>query len=220
MNLTDVIGPIMVGPSSSHTAGVVRIGKVAYSILGYTPKEAEVKFYRSFAKTYKGHGSDKAIVGGLLNFEPDDERIRDSITYAKNLGYNFNIIPSDRYTKHPNTVKITALDINGEKCEITAESVGGGDIRIRKINRIDVELDGTYDTIITNHIDVPGVVTKITGILFDHNINIATMKVFRDSKGEKAMMLIEIDSKPEKETMEEINKLPNIYDVTFVPKIF
>ncbi len=220
MNLTDVIGPIMVGPSSSHTAGVVRIGKVAYCILGHTPKEAEIKFYRSFAKTYKGHGSDKAIIGGLLNFEPDDERIRDSIAYAENLGYKFNIVPSDRYTTHPNTVKITAQDINNKKCEIIAESVGGGDIRIRKINHIDVELDGTYDTIITNHIDVPGVVTKITGILFQHNINIATMKVFRDNKGEKAMMLIEIDSKPTNNILEEINELENIYDVTFVPKIF
>ncbi len=220
MNLTDVIGPIMVGPSSSHTAGVVRIGKVAYSILGHTPKTAKIKFYRSFAKTYKGHGSDKAVVAGLLNFEPDDTRIRDSLAYAKKLGFDFEIIPSDRYTTHPNTVKISALDVNGDNCEITAESVGGGDIRIRKINKIDVELDGTYHTIITNHNDVPGVVTKITGILYKFGINIATMKVFRSNKGEDAMMLIEVDSEPLDSVFQEINKLEHIYNVTFVPKIF
>ncbi len=220
MNIMEVIGPIMVGPSSSHTAGVVRLGKVCYRIFGHTPKEVEITFYRSFAKTYKGHGSDKAIVAGLLNFETDDERIKNSIEYAKDLGYEFNIKTSDRYTKHPNTVKVVALDKNGLQCEIFGESVGGGDIRIRKIDNIDVELDGTYDTIITRHEDKPGVVTRLTKLLYEADINIATMKVFRANKGDDAIMFIEVDSEPTNALILEMQKLTNVHDIKFIPKIF
>ncbi len=220
MNLMEVVGPIMVGPSSSHTAGVVRLGKVCYRIFGHTPKVVDVTFYRSFAKTYKGHGSDKAIVAGLLNFETDDERIKDSIKYAKELGYEFNIKTSDRYTNHPNTVKVVALDRSGVECEIIGESIGGGDIRIRKIDKIDVELDGTYHTIITRHEDRPGIVSKLTKLLYEANINIATMKVFRANKGDDAIMLVEVDSEPPNELNIAMQELENVHDIKFIPKIF
>ncbi|MFV0441171.1 MAG: L-serine ammonia-lyase, iron-sulfur-dependent subunit beta [Lachnospirales bacterium] len=220
MNLTDVIGPVMVGPSSSHTAGVVRIGKVARSIFGGTPKELEIIFYRSFAKTYKGHGSDKAIVAGLLGFEPDDVRIRNSVEYAIKEGYEFNINPSDRHTTHPNTVRLKGYDKSGQWCEVTAESIGGGEIRIRKINQVDVELDGSYDTIITRHRDKPGVVSKLSKILYDADINIATMKVYRDSKGEQAIMLIEVDSRPDVGVINQMSEVDGLDDVKFISKIF
>ncbi|MFV0520134.1 MAG: L-serine ammonia-lyase, iron-sulfur-dependent subunit beta [Lachnospirales bacterium] len=220
MNIMQVVGPIMVGPSSSHTAGVVRLGKVCYRILGGTPKEAEITFYRSFAKTYKGHGSDKAIVAGLLNFTTDDERIVNAVEYAKELGFDFRITPSEKYSRHPNTVKVVAKDVHGNQCEILGESIGGGEIRVRKIDGIDVELDGTYDTIITHHKDEPGVVTKLTKILYEANINIATMKVFRANKGDSAIMFVEVDHKPSKEIIEDMKKLNSIQDIKFIPKIF
>ncbi len=219
MDIFDVIGPIMVGPSSSHTAGVVKIGKITNKILGYVPKNVEITFYGSFAETFQGHGSDKAIMSGIMGFETNDERIINSLEIAKEQGISFKIITSSKNTRHPNTVKIIADDVNGVKTEVLAESIGGGNILVRKINQIDVELDGTYNTIITYHNDVPGVVLNVSKILYDHNINISNMRVFCSQEKDSAIMLIDIHHMPKKQVLEQIENIENIRNVQFVPKI-
>lgn len=219
MNIFDIIGPVMVGPSSSHTAGVVRIGNVCYNIFGYTPKDITITFYGSFAKTYKGHGSDKAIVAGLLNFKPDDTRIITSLQYAKEQGYNIKFLCSESHTRHANTIKIEGIGIDDNPISILAESVGGANILIRRINDTDLEIDGTYDTLVAGHLDKPGVIKDVSQILYDNNINIATMKVFRSIKGTDAMMIIEVDDAINDNIIKLIKECIHINTIRFVPKI-
>ncbi len=219
MNIFNIIGPIMIGPSSSHTAGVVRVGLISYNIFGKTPKDIEVIFYGSFAKTYIGHGSDKAIMGGLLGMNTNDENIRHSLSLAKKNGINFKFTTSEDITKHPNTLKIIGKSIKDDIITITGESVGGGNIVIRKINDLAVELDGTYDTILINHVDLPGVVKNVTSVLYENKINIANMKVYRSEKGGNAMMIIESDEKLEETITTKISDIINIKNATIIPKI-
>lgn len=218
MNIFDIIGPVMVGPSSSHTAGVVRIGNFVYKLFGMTPREVKITFYGSFADTYKGHGSDRAIVAGLLGYDTDDSRIIDALEIAVNEGYNFDITTSANIMPHPNTVMIEAFDKQGNHHRIIAESVGGSNIRIVKINEIDVDLDGTCDALITSHFDKPGVVSDVSHILYAEKINIVGMKVFSTKKGE-AIMMVEIDSTPSERAIQLINEVENINTVQYVKKI-
>ncbi len=216
MNIFDVIGPVMIGPSSSHTAGVVKIGNTCSKILGCKPKIATITFYGSFAETYVGHGSDKAIIAGLLGYTPFDTRIKTSIDDANNLGYNFKIETSNRKTRHPNTVKVVANDANGSQMTIIGESLGGGAISICKINDMKVSLNGDYNTIILKYIDKPGTVKDVSAILYDFNINIATMKVIRISKGGEAIMLLEVDSSIDDVLAKTISSLPFVDDAKFI----
>lgn len=218
MNIFDIIGPVMVGPSSSHTAGVVRIGNFVYKLFGTTPKEVKITFYGSFADTYKGHGSDRAIVAGLLGYDTDDSRIIDALDIAVNEGYRFDITTSSNNMPHPNTVMIEAYDTRGNHHRIIAESIGGSNIRIVKINEIDVDLDGSCDALITSHFDKPGVVSNVSHILYAEKINIVGMKVFSTKKGE-AIMMVEIDNTPSDKALELINEVENINTVQYVKKI-
>ncbi len=216
MNLLDIIGPIMIGPSSSHTAGVVRIGNVAAKILGATPDNIVVKFHGSFAKTYVGHGSDKAIIGGLMGFSTDDEKIRDSLKIAEDAGINYSFQTIKLVNVHPNTV---ALDISAKdkgSIYIQAESIGGGNILIRKIDDVTVSFSGLYDAIIIRHLDMPGVISIVTNILAVERINVAKMEVYRSFKGGEAIMIIETDGSLDKSLEKMLEVLPHIIKATVV----
>ena len=215
MQIFDVLGPVMIGPSSSHTAGVVRIGNVARRILGHTPSRAVVQFHGSLAKTYRGHGSDKAIIAGLLGFRPDDVRIRDSLKLAEEAGLSYEIKTVTLEDVHPNTVVLDLFcDKTSGSFTLQASSVGGGSILVQKINDIDVLFDGYYDTLIVIHQDAPGAVTLVTNVLSVEKINIAGMKLYRAKKGGRAIMVLEVDGHLDKKIASVISALPRIEQVT------
>jgi len=201
----------MVGPSSTHTAGAVRIGFLAYKILGEIPKEVSILFHGSFAETYRGHGTDLAIVSGLLGLKADDERIRDALDIAKkkNIKISFRKIDlGNEY--HSNTVKIIIKGKVVPKIEIIASSVGGGNVVIVEINGFSTELTGNYNTVITLHKDKPGIVASVTGLLSKYGVNIASMNVSRRAKGRDAFMAIEVDGEISKKFLQEISSLEEI----------
>ena len=190
----DIVGPRMTGPSSSHTAGAARIALIARRIINRPVKEVHFTLYGSFAETGRGHGTDKALIGGILGFEPDDVRIREAYKYAREKGVLVNIIMSDEPTRHPNTVKIEACDENNQWSEVKGESIGGGNILITEIDHLEVELSGDYPTLIIRHHDEPGVIAEVSHVLAQMRVNIAFMKVFRHGRGEDAYMCIETDT--------------------------
>lgn len=189
----DIVGPVMIGPSSSHTAGAVRLGLMVRKILGEPAVRAEIGLYGSFAQTYRGHGTDKALIAGILGFALDDERIRDALALARGRGLDFSFQKAQLEQAHPNTAVIHLTGASGRTARVRGASVGGGNIRITNIDGYEVELTGTYPALITIHHDRPGVITKVTQILARYEYNIAFMRVSRHSRGEMAMMILELD---------------------------
>ncbi len=189
----DIIGPRMTGPSSSHTAGAVRLAHIARQIAGQDVAQAAFTLYGSFAETGKGHGTDKALVAGVLGMEPDDVRIKEAYAVAREQGVPICVEFSDEPAKHPNTARIVITGANGQETEIVGESVGGGNIRIFEINGLEVEFSGEYPTLVIQHNDQPGVIAEVSHVLAQLNVNIAFMRVFRHGKGEDAYMTIETD---------------------------
>lgn len=202
--LFDLIGPQMIGPSSSHTAGVARIGYVASRMAGGCVKKAIVTLYGSFAETGKGHGTDKAVIAGLLGFAPDDDRLRIAPQLAKEWGRDIRVEFSDEEMKHPNTAGIVFENEDGRKIHMTGASIGGGNIEIQSINGMDVSFGCDYPTLLIFHQDRPGVISSVTGVLAEHEINIAFMKVFRNSRWQNACMVIETDGEVEDCLVEQI----------------
>lgn len=190
----DIVGPRMTGPSSSHTAGAARIALLARRIINHEIREVRFTLYGSFAETGRGHGTDKALIAGILGFEPDDPRIRYAYDYAKEQGVLVNVIMSEEPMRHPNTVKIEACDENDNWTEVMGESIGGGNILITEIDHLEVELSGDYPTLIIRHHDEPGVIAEVSHVLAQLRINIAFMRVFRHGRGEDAYMCIETDT--------------------------
>lgn len=215
----DIIGPIMIGPSSSHTAGAVRIGKYARSILGTTPVSATIRFSGSFAKTYMGHGTDKAIVAGILGMETDDERIRISMNVAREAGLAFSFEEVEIDGAHPNTAQVILKDANGKEVLVQGASIGGGNIIINRINDTIVAITGKSDTLIVPHQDVPGMIAIVSNILAEHRVNIHSFSLCRDHKGGTAVMTIEIDGKIEDSINQVILKQPHILDSTILKAI-
>ena len=216
MDVFDIIGPIMVGPSSSHTAGACRIGKYARGILSEEPMNAIIKLSGSFKKTYRGHGTDKAIIAGLLGFNEDDERIRDSIEIAKKEGRNFTIVEEDIENAHANTAEITMTKTNGEKVIIEGASIGGGNILITRINDAKVHINGLFDVLVVGHVDIPGMVYKITKILYEWKININGLSLHREEKSGNAVAIIEVDDKISDKLCDEMRAIENIKYVTLL----
>ena len=216
MDVFDIIGPIMVGPSSSHTAGACRIGKYARGILSEEPMNAVIKLSGSFKKTYRGHGTDKAIIAGLLGFNEDDERIRDSIEIAKREGRNFTIVEEDIENAHANTAEITMTKTNGEKVIIEGASIGGGNILITRINDAKVHINGLFDVLVVGHVDIPGMVYKITKILYEWKININGLSLHREEKSGNAVAIIEVDDKISDKLCDEMRAIENIKYVTLL----
>lgn len=216
MDVFDIIGPIMVGPSSSHTAGACRIGKYARGILSEEPMNAVIKLSGSFKKTYRGHGTDKAIIAGLLGFNEDDERIRDSIEIAKKEGRNFTIVEEDIENAHANTAEITMTKTNGEKVIIEGASIGGGNILITRINDAKVSINGLFDVLVVGHVDMPGMVYKITKVLYAWKININGLSLHREEKSGNAVAIIEVDDKISDKLCDEMRAIENIKYVTLL----
>ena len=216
MDVFDIIGPIMVGPSSSHTAGACRIGKYARGILSEEPMNAVIKLSGSFKKTYKGHGTDKAIIAGLLGFNEDDERIRESIEFAKKEGRNFTILEEDIENTHANTAEIIMTKENGEKVVIQGSSIGGGNILITKINDAKVNINGLFDVLVVGHVDIPGMVYKITKVLYQWKININGLSLHREEKSGNAVAIIEVDDKIDDKLCDEMREVENVQYVTLL----
>jgi L-serine dehydratase len=209
----DILGPIMIGPSSSHTAGAARLAKVASIIAGKNIVSVQFILHGSFAKTYKGHGSDKALVAGILGMDPWDDKLKDSLGIAEKLGLFVEFIPGDLGDVHPNTVKFIITKKSGRIVEIVGSSVGGGNILIFEVDGQPVAFRGNYPTIIISHKDIPGMISKVSTVLFDENINIATMNVYRNSRGLNAAMVFETDTIVPKDVLEKIKILGNIYNI-------
>ncbi len=202
----DLIGPQMIGPSSSHTAGAARLGEVAYRFANQKIKKARVTLYGSFADTGKGHGTDKAIVAGLLGLSPDDSRLRDSLQLAAEQKKDITVEFSGQSMNHPNTARIVVEDEKGRVIDLLGASVGGGSIEIQGINGMEVSFGCEYPTILIFHRDRPGVINKVTGVLAEEKINIAFMRVFRNSRWQNACMIIETDGEIRSELLEHIRK--------------
>lgn len=211
----DILGPVMIGPSSSHTAGAARLGKIAQIIAGGSKTIEKVNFilHGSFSKTYKGHGTDKALVAGILGMDPWDSRIRNSFELAKNDDLKFEFTGMDLGDVHPNTVKFVIDKKDNTKIEIMGSSIGGGNIKIIEINGQSMDFSGSYPTLIIYHKDIPGMISKISTIIYQSNINIAFLKVYRSGKGVSASMIFETDNVVPDELINEIKLLKNVKDV-------
>ncbi|HCW05877.1 MAG TPA: L-serine ammonia-lyase, iron-sulfur-dependent, subunit beta [Cytophagales bacterium] len=215
----DMIGPVMIGPSSSHTAGVVRIARVAIRILGGIPDEAEIIFYNSFARTYEGHGSDRAILAGLMDFETDDKRIKQAIEIAteRGLKYHFKSI-GNASTMHPNSIRVK-LKKGNDEVEVLGESKGGGIINIAEVNGFRANFNAALYTLIIFADDVKGSVAFIANVLAHDDCNIATMSVSRKGKNDLACLVIEMDSKVKPVTFEYLKSLSWIKEVKSIAQI-
>lgn len=203
----------MIGPSSSHTAGAARIGRVARSIFGREPKWASISLYGSFAQTYKGHGTDVAIIGGILDFDTDDERIIKAIDIATEKGMKISFVEEDAITEHPNTARVFIGDDQGE-LELVGISIGGGKIEIIELNGFELKLSGHHPAILVVHNDRFGAIANVASVLAKHEINIGHMEVSRKEVGKLALMTIEVDHNIEDSVLHEIEQLPNILRVT------
>ncbi|WP_215225842.1 L-serine ammonia-lyase, iron-sulfur-dependent subunit beta [Echinicola shivajiensis] len=215
----DMIGPIMIGPSSSHTAGVVRIARAAIKVLGSIPDKALITFYNSFASTYEGHGSDKAVIGGLLDFKTDDVRIKQSLDLAEERGleYSFKSI-GNASVYHPNTIKLN-LEKGERKVEVIGESLGGGLINISAVDGFHADFSAQEHTLIIKADDVSGAIAFITSILAQEKANIATMSVSRKGKREIACHVIEMDSGLNPITIQYLESIGWIHELIYIPKI-
>ncbi len=215
-SIFDIIGPIMVGPSSSHTAGAARIGKTAREIFGRCPQKAKITFYGSFAQTYRGHGTDLAIVGGILDLNADDEKIIRSFEIAKEQGVaiEFVTVPEES-AYHPNTAKVSLVDDQGS-FELVGISIGGGKITIKEIEGFKISLSGENPTLLVFHHDRYGAIARVAQILALNRINVAHMEVARKSKGDLALMVIETDQEIPGETLEDVKKIDHVYNVALL----
>ena len=208
VSLLDIIGPVMVGPSSSHTAGACRIGLLARCLVGGTPQRARVELHGSVARTGEGHGTDKAIVGGLMGFRPDDERLRTALEIADRDGLEFRFEKTTlSEDAHPNTVRLT-LERGDRHAVMTGSSLGAGRVLVTDIDGYPVEVTGNYHTIVLVAEDVKGSVARIATTLSEHNLNIATLRLTRKARGGDAFMVIEIDDVPTEGVRDEIRALP------------
>lgn len=218
-SIFDMIGPVMIGPSSSHTAGVVRIARAALKLLGGVPEEADIIFYNSFARTYEGHGSDRAIIAGLLDYKTDDKRIKDSLDLAKenNLKYNFKSI-GNASALHPNTIRLN-LKLGDKKIEVLGESKGGGVINIAEVNGFKADFSASLHTMIIFADDVRGSIAFLANVLAHDDCNIATMSVSRKGKNDLACLVIEIDSGVKPVTLAYVRSLSWVKEVIYIPDI-
>jgi L-serine dehydratase len=216
LGVFDIIGPIMIGPSSSHTAGAVRIGKYAYLILGERPVKAGITFSGSFAKTYRGHGTDKAIIAGLLGMNTDDKRICNSLEIAREEGLEYTFDTMTLEGVHPNTADIELEGESGRKVNVRGSSIGGGNILMTKINGADVMISGKSAVLIITHRDIPGMVAQVSNVLGSSGININNFSLNREEKGGIAIMTIEIDGGIGPSIQRIIQTIPDVISVSIL----
>ncbi len=215
----DIVGPVMIGPSSSHTAGAVRLGLMAGKILGEKAVKAEILLHGSFAQTYRGHGTDKALIGGIMGFEPEDGRLREALEIAQEDGLEYSFQPVDIPEAHPNTAVLILTGEKGRQVRVEGASIGGGNIRISRIGDFEVYLTGKYPALVIVHKDRPGVINMVTTVLARYKINIAYMKVSRKIRGQEAMMILETDEELSTEVVEACSEIPRILKAFAIPAI-
>ncbi|MCQ2969382.1 MAG: L-serine ammonia-lyase, iron-sulfur-dependent subunit beta [Clostridium sp.] len=216
IGIFDVLGPIMIGPSSSHTAGAARLGKIARTIVNKPIKDVTFLLHGSFKETYKGHGTDRALVAGILGMMPDDVRLRDSLTLANKEGIKITFLPADLGQVHPNTVKFLITDCDDINWEVLGSSIGGGLIEIYEVNGNKVKITGEYPTIITCHDDIPGTVSKVSTLFYNNEINIAHMTLVRSQKGKDATMTFEVDNNVSEQLISSIKAIEGINHVILI----
>ncbi len=219
MDIFDLIGPIMVGPSSSHTAGAVRIGLVGRRLLGEDPVQAQLLLHGSFAATGRGHGTDRALVAGLLGLAPDDGRIPDSFQLAGEQGLSFCFGTVSLRSAHPNSVQLTLDGKSGRRLRMTAASIGGGRIQVRELDGMPLCFSAEQPTLIVKNEDQPGSVADVSRVLARLGINIATFQVNRNSRGGEAVMVIECDAPISEQTAEHIRRIPGILDAVSIKAV-
>lgn len=212
-SIFDIIGPIMIGPSSSHTAGAARIGKVVRKIFGERPDTVDIYLYESFAKTYRGHGTDIALVGGLLGMEPEDPHLSDSLKIAYEAGMEILFVPKQEKAEHPNMVQLK-LTRGTHVLTVTGISIGGGNIQISELNGFKLSLSLGMPTFVIVHQDVPGMIAHISQLFFDAEVNIGTMSVSREAVGEKAITVIETDERNEA-VQNKIKAIDSVFSVSY-----
>ncbi len=220
-SLFDIMGPVMVGPSSSHTAGVLKLARMARFIMSDPIKKAEIVFYGSLAYTQKGHGSDKAVIAGLLGMDMDDEDIGQSFEIAALQQLEFRFVSNFELPEHfhPNTMTLI-LETAHKKMEIRGASIGGGNIEVQNIDDYEVSLSGDYETLLVWHHDVIGVIARVSESLARHSINIAAITSHRKEKGEEALLVIQVDSEVGSHIQDEIKSFHSVYRVLYIPNIF
>ncbi|WP_099204071.1 L-serine ammonia-lyase, iron-sulfur-dependent subunit beta [Scatolibacter rhodanostii] len=216
MNVFDIIGPVMIGPSSSHTAGAVRLGLITHCLLGKKAIEAKITLYGSFAKTYKGHGTDKALTAGIMGMETDDVNIRHAIELAKQNGLSVTLDVSENAALHPNTARICLVAEDGTSVELLGSSIGGGSIEVTEVNYMPVFLTGEQTTLIVLHQDKPGVIAQVADFLAEEGANIASFYLSRQKKGGESVMTIEVDGTVNQNLNDKINALPNVISSTLL----
>ncbi|MBQ9393123.1 MAG: L-serine ammonia-lyase, iron-sulfur-dependent subunit beta [Oscillospiraceae bacterium] len=218
MDVFDILGPVMVGPSSSHTAGAARIGYMARTLLGTRPLLARIHLHGSFAETGVGHGTDRALVGGLLGMKPDDLRLPFAFEEAKKHGLIFTIDEIELPDAHPNTAVIEADGEGGRHLELQASSLGGGRIMVDRLDGIDVGFTGDYNTLVIHNQDESGTVATVTGILSQFRVNVANMSVNRRKRGGDALMIIETDQHLLLQQVDSLRQLDGILSITYYDK--
>lgn len=218
-SLFDIVGPVMIGPSSSHTAGAARLGALARAVVGETPRSAHITLHGSFATTGRGHGTDRALVAGLLGYAPDDERLPEALIIARDQGIAITFAEEDLGEVHPNTARIDMTDANGREFVVQGSSLGGGDVLVTLINDFPVEVTGELPVLVVVHQDQPGVVAAVTARLAADVINIASMQVAREKRGARALMLIETDEPLPEEIAMSIAAISGVTEVRSVPAV-
>ena len=216
MNVFDIVGPVMVGPSSSHTAGAVRIGYLARRMMGEKIRQAVIGLHGSFLATGTGHGTDKALVAGLLGLRPDDLRIPDSFSLAEEAGLEFQFEPANLTGAHPNTVQMNLTGDSGESLEIVGSSLGGGRVSINGIDGLAVSFQGDFPTLVVHNEDKPGQVRDTAAMLSDYNVNIAGLQLSRDVRGGYAVMVVECDQEIPVKGREWLKERDGIGKVTYL----
>ncbi len=216
-SIIDIISPIMAGPSSSHTAGAVRLGLLARNVYNAKPDKITFKLYNSYAHTGKGHGTDKGLLAGILGFSVDDERIKNvfDTAEAKDIDYNFEFL--DDFNRHPNAVDF--IFEGGLNLTVSGDSIGAGEIVLTQINNFSVNLDGKYNTLLLVYEDVPGVISAVTHIIQEDNVNIASLHCDRSGKGKDASMCICVDGELSKKCLNAVSDLKKMYIVRYIKKL-
>mgnify|MGYP003159342626 CR=1 FL=1 len=213
----EILGPVMVGPSSSHTAGALRCAQVAASLLEGRITKVTFGLWNSFAHTYRGHGTDRALVAGILGLDTDDENIKQAFDLAREQGLDYHFdIKGDDASLHPNTVDIDMVDDTGATAQVRGESLGGGKMRISRINGVGVDISGMYSTLFVAHQDVPGVLAALTNLLAYAHVNIAFCRTYRTEVGGQAYSVFETDGAPDDTVIPMVRKLDNVGYATFI----
>ena len=222
MNIFHIIGPVMIGPSSSHTAGAVRLGRVANKIMNEEqPASLRIELSGSFAYTYQGHGTDRALLAGIMGYHSDAVEIRDAINIARNRGIDFTFVPTKIPNTHPNTVRIHFRTADGQEGSVMGASIGGGNIRVDEVNDMRVDFSGDHCALLVLHRDVPGVIADVTNMLRDKydTLNIAGFRLSRKEKGKDAIMTIEFDENPPDSLKSDLKTLPHILNTILIRAI-